>query len=75
MIRARSTNMELRKQAKDKAVAIENEKLWRDRVNRITPKCDELEGENERLNGELGLVNTKLKRLEIELRLVLIAAS
>ena len=26
-----------------------------------------LEGENERLNGELGLVNTKLKRLEIEL--------
>ena len=41
-IRARSTNMELRKQAKDKAVAIENEKLWRDRVNRITPKCDEL---------------------------------
>ena len=29
-----------------------------------------LEGENERLNGELGLVNTKLKRLEIELSLM-----
>ena len=40
--------------------------------------CDQsvqIEAENERLNGELGLVNTKLKRLEIELRLVLIAAS
>ena len=33
----------------------------------------QIEAENERLNGELGLVNTKLKRLEIELRLVLIA--
>ena len=66
--RAHATNVALRKQAKDKAVAIENEKLWRDRVNRMTPKCDQLEAENERLNGELGLVNTKLKRLEIELR-------
>ena len=66
--RSHATNLALRKQAKDKAVAIENEKLWRDRVNRMTPKCDRLEAENERLNGELGLVNTKLKRLEIELR-------
>merc|ERR1711892_91679 len=65
--RSHATNLALRKQAKDKAVAIENEKLWRDRVNRMTPKCDRLEAENERLNGELGLVNTKLKRLEIEL--------
>ena len=53
-----------------KAIAIESEKLWKSRVNRIQPKCDLLEEENERIQGELQMVNNKNKRLESELRRV-----
>lgn len=42
-------NKELGRQAKDKSVAIEKEKLWRATVARLQPKCDLLEEENERL--------------------------
>jgi len=63
----KNENIELRKQAKDKAIAIESEKLWKSRVNRIQPKCDLLEEENERIQGELQIVNNKNKRLESEL--------
>lgn len=60
-------NVELRRQARDKAIAIENERLWKSRVNRIQPKCELLEEENERLQGDLSLSNSKIKRLEADL--------
>ena len=40
----------------NQAIAIENEKLWKSRVARIQPKCEILEEENEKLQGELYLL-------------------
>ena len=36
-------------------------------MNRIQPKCELLEEENERLQGDLSLSNSKIKRLEADL--------
>merc|ERR1712130_187744 len=70
----RLENRELGRQAKDKSVAIEKEKLWRSTVNRIQPKCDALEEENERLQGDVLRCNEKIKRLEAELNEMRLAA-